>query len=345
MKKDAAYQLASATAQWWMDLTDEGWFDAPELVEPIRRLKAIEERLQQTERRSFGEVALVTSQLAMMYQAPREGLHNATLKMYRNWHLSRMGAPFEQLMVEDLARQDLPSYKLYIMANVFYLSTEHRELVERVVKRNGATVLWIYAPGYLNDSRASLDNMRALTGLRFGVADIRSELNVSITNYDHTITHGLPYGFAYGTSVEREQYSQPPKIQYMPDTEISPVFYVDDTDASVLGLEQATQRPGIVLKDFGDWRSVYSSAPLLPWRLMRNIARHAGVHIFDENGDMLWANNAFLAIYSQTSGKRQVRFPKPVTVEDAYNGSRLGDGITSLELDMSLWDTRLLYLG
>ena len=41
MKKDAAYQLASGTAQWWMDLTNNGWFDAPEAAIAIRKLKAI----------------------------------------------------------------------------------------------------------------------------------------------------------------------------------------------------------------------------------------------------------------------------------------------------------------
>ena len=42
LKKDAAYQIASGTAQWWMDLTNNGWFDAPEATDAIRKLKAIE---------------------------------------------------------------------------------------------------------------------------------------------------------------------------------------------------------------------------------------------------------------------------------------------------------------
>ena len=47
LKKDAAYQIASGTAQWWMDLTNNGWFDAPEATEAIRKLKAIESNVQQ----------------------------------------------------------------------------------------------------------------------------------------------------------------------------------------------------------------------------------------------------------------------------------------------------------
>ena len=160
MKKDAAYQLASGTAQWWVDLTNNGWFDAPEAAVAIRKLEAIEERLQDMDRCGFGEIALVVSQRSMMFQAPREGLHNATQLMFRNWHLSRVGAPFEQLLLSDLARPDLPAYKLYIIANVFYASDEDRKVIDRVAKRNGATVLWVYAPGFLDDRCASLEKTR-----------------------------------------------------------------------------------------------------------------------------------------------------------------------------------------
>jgi len=344
MKKDAAYQLASGTAQWWMDLTDQGWFDAPEAVEPIRRLRQIEQRLMEQERHSFGQVALVCSQRALMFQAPREGLHDMTLMTFRNWHLSRMGAPFEQLLVSDLARPDLPDYRLYILANLFYLSQEERRLIERTLRRSHATALWIYAPGFLSDDSASLENMQALTGLRFGMAEKCAEQNVTITDFSHPITQGLNLS-EYGSGVEREQYLQPPKIQYLPETRVGPSFYVDDPQARVLGLSQVTGQPGLALAEREGWRSIYSSAPLLPWPLLRNIARYAGVHLYSEIGDMVWANNAFLALYSQSDGRRRVRFPQPVDLEDAYSGTRLGQGIESLDLEMKRWETRLFLLG
>jgi hypothetical protein len=344
LKKDSAYQMASGTAQWWMDLTDQGWFDAPEAAEAIHKLKTVEEQLQKTERGPFGEVALVVSQRSMFFQAPREGLHNATLKMFRNWHLSRMGAPFEQLLLEDLGREDIPSYKLYIMANLFHVSKDQRALIDRVVKRNNAVVLWVYAPGYLDDDSASLENMRALTGIQFGIADIRAELNVSLTSFNHAITQGLPGGMEYGSGVKREQYLVPPKIQYLPDTQVGPAFYAEDDQAHVLGISQSTQKPGLVVKEFEGWRSIYSAAPLLSWELMRNIAHYAGVHIYSEQGDMLWANQVFLGLYSQSSGIHQLRFPRPVELEDAYTGKILGKSITSLDIEMECLETGLFFM-
>lgn len=343
MKKDAAYQIASATGQWWMDLTDQGWFDDPEAVEPVRKLLAIASESAKLDRQPFAEIAFIVSQRSMMFQAPREGLHNATLKMFRNWHLSRMGAPFEQLLIEDLERPDLPRFKLYIMANLFYVSTEQRRLMDRVVKRNGATALWIYGPGFLDDTSASLDHMHALTGFRMGMSDVQAELNVSLIDTDHPITLGLPAGFAYGTGIHRDQYTQPPKIQYMPETSVSPAFFIDDPDAQSLGISPSTGKTGLGIKDFGSWRSIYSAAPLLPWQLMGNILRYAGVHIYDDQGDMLWANRSFLAIYSQADGLRRLYFPRPVIVQDAYEEKQLGAGITSIEVNLRKWETRLFY--
>lgn len=343
MKKDAAYQLASGTAQWWMDLTDQGWFDAPEATEAIRKLKAIEERLQGMERRWFGDVAFVVSQHAMHFQAPREGLHNACLKMFRNWHLSRMGAPFEQLLVDDLARADLPAYKLYIMANLFYLSSEERAFVQRTLQRRPCTVLWIYAPGYLDDRRASTDNMQALTGIRFGKADVHDELNVRLVDNRHPLTLGLSEGLAYGTGIDRAQYERPPKIQYMPRTAVSPAFFADDPDVTVLGLAESTGRAGLVVKESGGLRTIYSAAPLLPWPLMRNIAREAGAHIYNDQGDFVWANNCFLALNAQSAGQHTLRFPRAVDLVDAYDDAPLGQRLQEITLDMQLWETRLLY--
>ena len=256
-----------------------------------------------------------------------------------------MGAPFEQLLLKDLARPDLPAYKLYIMANAFYLSAAERELVDRVVKRDGATVLWLYAPGYLADTGASLSHMAALTGIRFGIRDERSELDVQITDFDHPITRGLAPGYAYGTSTDLDQYLQPPRIEYLPEMAVRPVFCADDPEVKVLGTLAGTSEAGLVVKELEGWRSVYSAAPLLPWELMRNLALDAGVHIYDDVGDMIWGNDAFLAIYAQHDGARTIRFPRPVTVSDAYEGREFGAGVTELTLEMRRWETKLLVLS
>jgi len=205
-------------------------------------------------------------------------------------------------------------------------------------------VLWIYAPGYLDDRSASLANMEKITGMGFGMKDVREELNVRISRFDHPITAGLPEGMAYGTGVDREQYTHPPRIQYLADTRVTPAFYVDDPDVEVLGVAESTGHPGLVIKDMGTWRSVYSAAPVMSWQIMRNIARWAGVHLYSDIGDMVWGNDRFLAIYAQSEGMRTIRFPKIMNVEEAYDSRPLGVQLNQINLHMKRWETRLLLM-
>jgi hypothetical protein len=342
MKKDAAYHIASSSGMWWCDLMDQGWYDRQECVELIRKMKAIEAKLIEIGRSNFGEVALVVSERSQMFQAQKDGLIDASREMFRNWSLSRMGAPFEQLLVSDLACPGIPHYKLYIMADAYYLSADDRELIGRTVECDGATILWFYAPGFLDDRSAELANMEAITGIHFGKQDIKDELNVSLSNYDHPVTAGLPQGMRYGTGIKRDLYERPPRIQFLPDTRVSLAFYADDPQVFVLGLLESTGKPGLVIKDLGTWRSIYSAAPVLSWTLLRNIARWAGVHLYNDIGDMVWGNDRFLAVYSQSEGVHPIFFPRAVNVEDAYRGENLGIGVRRFDLTMKQWETRLL---
>lgn len=345
IKKDTAYQIASAGGMWWCDLLNQGWYDADDCIEPIRKMRLIERKVQEMGRRNFGEVALVVSERAQLFQAQKDGLIDATREMFRNWFLSRMGAPFEQILLSDLGRVDLPKFKLYIMADAFYLSEVERNTIASKLKGSGAVVLWVYAPGYIDDQSVSLANMQAATGIQFGKADVRDELNVRLTQMEHPITAGLELGLRYGTGVNREQYLRAPKIQYLPDTRVSPAFYADDRGAIVLGVAESTGKPGLTVKSFEGWHSVYSAAPVLSWQVMRNIARWAGVHLYSEQGDMVWGNNSFLVVYAQEAGRRIIRFAEAVNIEDAYAGVHLASNTRHIDLEMKKFETRLLLLN
>jgi hypothetical protein len=217
-------------------------------------------------------------------------------------------------------------------------------LVQSALQRTGSTALWVYAPGFQDETSASLENMQTLTGIRFGIAPHEAGLDVAIDDFSHPITRLLPAGYRYGTGVDPQQYLQPPKIQYLPQAAVSPQFFADDPAVLILGSTLATGKPGLVVKESGDFHSIYSAAPLLSWQLLQGVARYAGVHLYVENGDMLWANRSFLTLYSQSAGPRTLHFPGQFDVEDAYTGQRLARAVSSIHLEMGLYETRLLFL-
>jgi hypothetical protein len=70
---------------------------------------------------------------------------------------------------------------------------------------------------------------------------------------------------------------------------------------------------------------------------------HWNEYSFDGMADYSPTAQTDFQIWLQLDGLRTLHFPRPTSIEDAYTGSRLGVGIHALDLDMQLWNTKLLY--
>ena len=78
------------------------------------------------------------------------------------------------------------------------------------------------------------------------------------------------------------------------------------------------------MKDMGDWTSIYSTATCLDYRLLRNILKTAGVHIYSENtDDVIYNNNHYVALHSGTSGEKTIKLPGSYSVYDVFEGEFL----------------------
>ena len=58
------------------------------------------------------------------------------------------------------------------------------------------------------------------------------------------------------------------------------------------------------------WRSVYSPKPNVPADILRSLAREAGVHIYWESEEPLYANDRLIALHTIEGGPRTVVLPK-----------------------------------
>lgn len=65
-------------------------------------------------RSSLGEIAIVVDKSSTVYHACRAGLNLPCPLILKQWHMSRLGAPSEQLLLQDLGRDDTPDYRLYV---------------------------------------------------------------------------------------------------------------------------------------------------------------------------------------------------------------------------------------
>jgi hypothetical protein len=309
------------------------------------QLRALDQKNLQADKQSVAEVAVVLDEDSFCYFSDQEPLFMPLLAVQKQWELVFMGTPFDDVRLNDLLGNAVRDYKFYVFLNTFRVTAEQRTALQARFKRNHATVLWVYAPGYI-DKALSVENMSALTGIRLAESDSPGELRVLLTCQDHPYTNSLPAGLAYGTdlNVENIRLSYNSHGYLKDGLKVSPRFWGDDAEAKVLGRLVGIERPGLLVKEQPGWTSVYSSSPIVPAALLRNIARTAGCNIYSDANDVVYANKSFLAIYAPTGGSRTIRLPRPARVVDLLEKKTLSAGGRQFTLNMSANEAKLLAL-
>lgn len=305
LQREFANCLAGGKTLWWFDM-DGGWFSEAPILRAIRRMSRIGERSLERDYRSVAEVAVVVDPQSWLYKAPKPEFDKA-LTHSAIEALARLGAPWDAYLLDDLGDPRVPDYRMYLFLNAFHLTQAQREMVARKVKRGGATSVWVYAPGSVDDTGAGPEACRALTGLR-----------LSFDEREDAVLVETPWGRCGN-----------------PDPQASaPLWYCADPDAEVLGRLQAGGQPGLVRKQLDDWVSVYSSAPLTDHDVLRRLAREAGVHIYCDQGDAFYMDNRYFSIHAGVAGPREITFARPVTVVDLWTAEVLCESQTSLRLQL-----------
>jgi hypothetical protein len=129
---------------------------------------------------------------------------------------------------------------------------------------------------------------------------------------------------------------------------LAPIFYVDDPAATVLGqvvYSQGNCRPGMAVRSFPDWTSIYVAAPNLPAALLRNIARFAGAHIYSNEGDIIYATRELLGVHTVSGGPRRLQLPRPaVEVVDLFADRTVARDTAAFEVELPPASTALYLL-
>jgi hypothetical protein len=303
-RRNFAYVLTHGHGIWWLS----GWNPGLPHIDPTREpaFRPLLSRFQRIgtwalglDRAPSAQVAAVVDDESFYYEWVKNSLDVPLIFQQRLWGLPHMGAPFDLYLLNDLLDGKAKPYQLYVFLNAFRLEAERRDALSRVLRRNGQTALWIYAPGYQAEDE-SLQSMSDLTGISFRAGEHPWGPVVHLTDLSHPITQGLSQDVSWGTN-----------------SLLGPVFHVEDADAHSLGdvvFSRGGCRPGFVVKEFPGWRSIYSAAPNLPANVLRGIARYAGVHLYNEDGDTLYATPQLLAVHTAAGGARSFHLPEPVEV-------------------------------
>jgi hypothetical protein len=279
------------------------------------------------------DVAVVVDDESFFYESLRNDVNRAGVFYQRVFGLARFGAPHDMLLLDDFLDEKITTqrYKMVFFLNAWRLDARRRALLQERLRGSGATAVFVYGAGYLNDAPA-LENMTELTGIAFEKSDYPWPMRMHVTDFTHPITRDLPQDLFWGT-----------------DSSLGPVFHAADPTARTLGQVVTAMgrcKPGFVLKERDGWNAVWLASPGVPAAVLRGIARFAGVHLFSEAGDVLHASSSLLNVHSMAGGRRRFTLPHPVAVvRDLYDDRILARDAAEFEDTLEPGGSRLYFFG
>lgn len=271
MRRSFGYTLTKGNALWWFALAGNHAYHSEGMMDDVAKYMELGNKFLSVPKTSVAEAALIMDEPTIKYLSmisdTTKLFTNLMWETYKNAH--RSGAVFDLYLTSDLDNPRMRDYKLYVFTNLCHTDAATTAMVHRKLQRNGATAVWLYAPGYVTSDGLSLESMRELTGMEFQA--------------DHTA--------------------------------------------------QAAPRPTIKRLDGGNlqalshrgFQSMYNPSGLTPGQL-RQLCRQLGIHVYQNEDDVLSANDNFLMLHTSKSGSKTVRLPRPAKVTELISGKVVSDG-------------------
>lgn len=301
-------------ATWWMDLGATGWFDDPKLWAEMKRLNNLDEPLLQNPVPFNPEIAVVLDEGSMLRLAQggsavgRPGIYETRAA------LGRMGAPYGQYLMDDVVNGKVHA-KLYIFVSAWKMDNKTREKLKKATK--GSVCMWMYAPGYFDDYKKSLESMKQLTGFDLQPVALDQAIATPVDRYRQI---GQPFG-------AKEK--------------VSPLFAAKDVKAGEILAKYGDGSTAAAMRTTASGTSIFVGAPGMTADLLRFAARKAGAHLFTGTDCNVYANGPFLALHASKDGDIKVNTGYGSAVIDVLTGEEIGKG-PIFTLPMKYSQTRIL---
>jgi hypothetical protein len=292
LRREFALTRVKRTALWWFDFLG-GNYASPEMMAMVAELVRAQHRLRDVPMRSVAQIAVFGDVQSMYHVNALSSLADDLLVQPPD-ALARIGAPYDIYNFSDVDHPQLPfaQYKLLIFLNAFCIPHHKREFIRAELQTGHRTLLWVYAPDYIQADGFSSDAISHITGI--------------------TVARREGDDSAVQLGASRFSFSK----------KVSPLFEVRDKDAQVLGAYVSNGAPALASKKLARHTSVYSAIGNLPAAVYREIARTAGVHIYYEGSDPTYINSRLFGIHMQTDPLPRITLPVRTScrIEELFDG-------------------------
>lgn len=343
MRRNLGQYLCRQEPVWLLPLQEGREFDGPETLHDLKIFRKAAEFQMRSAVGRHPEIAVVVDERSYDLLAPdgqpvrqepicyyeKDGsVHYSRRRRDRLTgnlisgqieRLAKIGAPVDYLLASDVGK-NLDRYKLWIFLDVFQYDNAFLDAVKQLRQRK-TSLVWCYAPGLISNGRIDVANMERLTGFK-----LRSLPGP-----------GSP-------AVEMFSKSGPALLMGYPE-EIEPRFAVADPAAAIRGCYHDNGAPAVAEKQIGKSDNWFFGGNCIDTEVWRRLARQAGVHLYLDTGDTLFANDRFVTVHARTAGRKLIRLPRKSEVWDLFSGTRVSETTEEFAFDAALHESRIFFLG
>lgn len=335
LSREFAKALCAGAGLYWLNLSAgrRYWFDDRQTILTIGRLNQIAQKAVKDNLSSVSEVAMIMSDKSLLYMRsllPKnkdDGIIQQSI-VYQREQIARLGAPVDEYLLDDFLNPAMPGYKLYIFLNAFYMTEQERKAVTDKLKKNNASALWFYAPGYITEKGLSLTAMSKLTGIKFDISSKRDDFKIKLIPSNPLLTgYRKNLGMAPGNTLK-------------------PLFSPVDDSVEIIGRLKSNDKPGFVVGKQAGFTSYYCSAPIVPAELLRVVAEKSGVHIYTRQDDAIYACKDYIAVHtSKNIGAREIVLPEACEMVQLYPEYKKFAKTSKLSFESKYPQTRIFKKG
>ena len=301
LQRDLASAIIHRAGTWWFDINENGSFNDPNMWSPMSQYgMPLFTQLYVNPQLYKPDVALVIDLNSITYQKVDQDSVNFQRGLLRT-SLAKAGVTYGVYTLSDFLDGTLPPCKVYMFANLNYVTDSEVASIQTRLNNEGATAIWQYAPGFLGPNGADASRVSSLTGIQVTQLD----------GYGYTNGSGLMTGYSWGVAQANV---------------LSPRLVVTDPSAEVWGNYRVDGQVSTSRKKVGNFESIlsgeYGFTDAGNWRPdpLRVLLQIAGVHVWSTAGDTVNTDGNLLVIHAAAAGPDTISLPAGVTATPLAGG-------------------------
>ena len=311
IRREVGMVLAKGQGYWWFDMFS-GYYDDPELMREITRLREIQEKVCEQTFESVSEVVEMLDVESNYYLKTNTYYPMAE---HQSEALNRTGAPWDMCMTFDFDCKDFNAdqYKLYVFTALFAPADNTRKKIAEL-RRKGKNMLYLHAPFYACEDELSIASMEENTGITFE----RCELKDNTVRLCFEGAENITFNFTNKTlKGDIWHHKDPEEFEY-----ITPIFSPTNLDV-VLGrfVENGKPACGIKFRDCGGFDAFCACAPM-PVELLQEFYKYANIFMYADKAIPVYTSASFECVYNYDGGTVKLYRPKASVLTDCFTGKR-----------------------